>query len=426
MDEIDTSALSLDTLEQDSAPASRLERTHSKAMASMLFELQWQSAEASHTERHLAPKLNLWRDILPPGLDQALMDQPLGFTTRQAFAAGELVQPYQASGCLDIRSAAFNRRYRKNNYIEPRNGRFYPRGFIAGTRGIYPEERTPFRVGEVSEQISVDLNHPLAGSGIEVGVEIMDIWAARDEHGGACSDVAEMITGNGPGMQARWHGLPTDFFSDIPFSRMVPEPDAGFYAMSRMVHHLDSTARDQISRLYGRLIPPGSRVLDLMSSWVSHLPDELEATSVTGLGMNTEELAANPRLSERLVHDLNLKPELPFADAGFDAVICTVSVEYLIKPLEVFAEVARVLRPGGRFILSFSDRWFPPKVIKVWQDIHPFERMGLVLEYFLRSGNYENLQTWSQRGLPRPADDKYADRMALSDPVFAVWGDKAN
>ncbi len=95
----------------------------------------------------------------------------------------------------------------------------------------------------------------------------------------------------------------------------------------------------------------------------------------------------------------------------FDAVVCTVSVEYLIKPVEVFAEVKRILKPGGRFIVTFSNRWFPPKVVRVWEGIHEFERMGLVLEYFLLAGGFSNLETWSLRGLPRPLDDKYAGQI---------------
>jgi SAM-dependent methyltransferase len=193
-----------------------------------------------------------------------------------------------------------------------------------------------------------------------------------------------------------------------------------------MVHHLDATALTQIEDLYRRLVPKGARILDLMSSWTSHIAAELEPDQVTGLGMNGDELQANRLLSERLVHDLNLDPGLPLPDEAFDAVICTVSVEYLTKPQEVLAQVRRVLRPGGRFVVAFSDRWFPPKVIKVWQDVHEFERVGLVLEYFLRDGGFSNLQTWTLRGLPRPADDKYADRMAQSDPIYAVWGEKAS
>jgi SAM-dependent methyltransferase len=103
--------------------------------------------------------------------------------------------------------------------------------------------------------------------------------------------------------------------------------------------------------------------------------------------------------------------------------MCTVSVEYLTHPLAVFSEVARVLRPGGRFVVTVSNRWFPPKAIRVWKELHEFERMGLVMEYFLLSGAFRRLQTQSMRGLPRPADDKYAHQLMHSDPVYAVWGE---
>jgi SAM-dependent methyltransferase len=166
-------------------------------------------------------------------------------------------------------------------------------------------------------------------------------------------------------------------------------------------------------------------VLDLMTSWHSHLPAALGAAHVTGLGMSQAELDANPALAERVVHDLNRDPALPFPDAAFDAVICTVSVEYLVEPFAVFRDIARVLRPGGRIVVTFSNRWFPPKAIAVWTDLHEFERPGLVLEYLLESDRFTDLNTWSLRGLPRPADDPYADRLRLSDPVHAVWATRA-
>lgn len=141
--------------------------------------------------------------------------------------------------------------------------------------------------------------------------------------------------------------------------------------------------------------------------------------------MNAEELAANPILAERVVQDLNAEPTLPFTDGSFDAVVCTVSVEYLTRPFEVFREVSRVLRPGGIFLITFSNRWFPPKAILLWEGIHELERPALVLEYFLESGGFTDLETWSLRGLPRPADDKYAEQLALSDPIYGVWGRRA-
>ncbi len=405
--------------------AERLEVLSPGAMAAMEFTLTWRSEQARHSDCLVAEKLNLWRDILPPALEAELAGQPAGHTASHRFAPGELLPASAPSDCLSLPDAAFKRRLRPGVYVEPRAGRFYPRGCLAGLRDIFPEDRTPFRVGQVSPGLIVDLNHPLAGRELTLAARVLDVWRGGDEHGGRCSDIAELVTADGPGMQARWRGQPTDFFAGSPFGRETDETDGAFYRQPRLVDHLDRAATAQIETLYGRLIPPGARVLDLMSSWKSHLPGDLRPAAVTGLGMNAAELAANPLLGERLVHDLNLDPRLPFADECFDAVVCTVSVEYLIQPFAVFAEVRRVLRPGGRFILSFSNRWFPPKVIRAWQAAHEFERPGLVLEYFLRSGGYRDLATYSLRGLPRPADDKYAGRLAHADPVYAVWGDKA-
>ncbi len=408
----------------DDQSAHKQERTSRHSMCAMRFDLQWQSDNARHTDSRVVQNLNLWRDIFPAELEAQVMDKPVGYSASHDFRAGTLLENYREAECLAIKDHLFNRAYRKGVVTEPRAGRFYPKGFIAGTRGIFPEDMSPFRLAKCSELLTVDLNHPLAAYDIALSAEILDIWGSGDEHGGACQDIVELLSTNGPGMQARWNNKPTDFWSDTPFSRIAEDADGYFYTMSRMVDHLDQTATRQIERLYGRLVPQGADVLDLMSSWKSHLPGSHNLSSMTGLGMNQDELDANPRLTASLVHDLNRNPQLPFSDNHFDAVICTVSVEYLTRPVEIFTEVNRVLKPGGRFILTFSNRWFPPKVVKIWQDIHEFERPELVLEYFLKAGGYDNLETWSLRGLPRPQDDKYARRLHLSDPVHAVWGEK--
>lgn len=411
---------------EDAASGEKLQRTHGRAMAAMSFGLQWQSAEARHTDTLVARKLNLWRDILPFAMESDLMDKPVGHLATHRFAAGDLLADYDKGLCFDAPDKAFNRHYRKC-YIEPRAGRFYPRGFIAGTRNIYPDDLKPFRIADrAADKLTLELNHPLADRELEFQARILDIWQAPEEHGGACNDVGEMVCNNGPGMQARRQGRETDFLADIPFMRADPSPDADFYAKPRRVQHLDAAALGQIENLYQRLLPQGGAVLDLMASWDSHLPAELNPASVVGLGMNGEELETNPVLNERRVQDLNLQPVLPFDDDCFNAVVCTASVEYLTRPLEVFAEVRRVLRPGGRFVLTFSNRWFAPKVINIWQDCHEFERMGLVLDYFLRSGGFDDLETCSLRGLARPADDKYFAQTADADPVYAVWGSRAD
>jgi SAM-dependent methyltransferase len=154
------------------------------------------------------------------------------------------------------------------------------------------------------------------------------------------------------------------------------------------------------------------------------LPAEFATAEITGLGMNQDELEHNPLLTHRIVHDLNQTPQLPFADESFDGIICTASIEYLVSPMDVFSELGRVLKPGAPLIITFSNRWFPPKAIRIWGQAHEFERIGLVLEYFINSGAFEKLHSYSLRGLPRPEDDKYAGQLLLSDPVYAAWGSK--
>jgi SAM-dependent methyltransferase len=173
------------------------------------------------------------------------------------------------------------------------------------------------------------------------------------------------------------------------FEKQDPSDDALFYAPARLVTHIDDGAIAAVTRRYGEAIEPGARVLDLMSSWVSHLPDDLPLTEVIGHGMNAKELAANPRLSRWFVQDLNHEPTLPLDDDSVDAVTCCVSVQYLQRPFEVFAEVRRVLRPGGRVLASFSNRCFPTKAILAWRRLDMSGRTALVRAYLEAAGLVE-------------------------------------
>jgi SAM-dependent methyltransferase len=242
------------------------------------------------------------------------------------------------------------------------------------------------------------------------------------DYAGSCNDISEMVTNRGPGMQMPYPGIATDFYYEYPFPRKNEDDDALFYGTPRLVNHLDHKAIDQVKSIYTRLLQEGSKILDLMSSWVSYLPGTLGDYESIGLGLNEEELKANRQLSGFVLHDLNRRPELPFEENDFDAVICTASIEYLVRPIQVITEVARVTKPGGVFISTFSDRWFPGKEILPWPDMHPFERLGLVLDYYLKTDAFENLHTESIRGLPRPPDDIHIKETVISDPVFAVWG----
>ncbi len=126
-----------------------------------------------------------------------------------------------------------------------------------------------------------------------------------------------------------------------------------------------------------------------MSSWVSHLPPEIAYASVTGLGMNAAELARNPRLTSVVVQNLNERPALPFEDAAFDAALICVSIQYLTQPVEVARELARVVRPGGSLVVTFSNRCFPTKAVAVWRATDDRGHVALVERYFEAAGGWE-------------------------------------
>lgn len=170
------------------------------------------------------------------------------------------------------------------------------------------------------------------------------------------------------------------------FAKIDREDDEFFYEEPRFVYHIDPHAVGVLTDFYRSALPAGGVVLDLMSSWVSHLPPEIAYAEVIGHGMNAAELAANPRLSRWFVQNLNREPALPLADASVDAVTICVSIQYLEKPVAVLREVARVSRPGGIVVISFSNRCFPTKAVAVWRALDDDGHARLVERYLQRAG----------------------------------------
>ena len=158
--------------------------------------------------------------------------------------------------------------------------------------------------------------------------------------------------------------------------------DLNFYDYPRFVTHVDEGFIDRLTNLYREQLKPNTRILDLMSSWVSHLPDEMQFAHIAGHGMNEEELAKNPRLDGYFIQNLNQNPKLPLEDADFDAVLIAVSVQYLQYPEAVLSEIYRVLKPDGVVIISFSNRMFYQKAIAAWRDGTDSDRINLVQKYF--------------------------------------------
>lgn len=202
--------------------------------------------------------------------------------------------------------------------------------------------------------------------------------------------------------------------TDLPpewFRRADEEPDSVFYAVPRLVTHIDDDAIAAVGELYEELGIDGE-VLDLMSSWISHFLSPPRRLVV--LGMNGTELEANAAASERIVHDLNANPAIPLPDESIDDVVCCVSVDYLTRPVEVFRYVARVLRPGGRFVCTFSNRLFPTKAIAAWLHSDDDDHCRIVAEYYRRSGVFRE-PTIALRTPPHHR----------GDPLYAVWATRA-
>jgi SAM-dependent methyltransferase len=222
--------------------------------------------------------------------------------------------------------------------------------------------------------------------------------------------------------------MPDDFspvdppFSPEHFARLDPNDDAHFYDSPRLVTHIDDSAIAIIGEVLSDLIPPDATILDLMSSWKSHLPSQPRPRRVVGLGMNATELAANIQLDAWVVHDLNADPALPFAAEEFDIAIITVSIQYVTRPITLFQEIWRVLKPGAPLVIIFSNRLFPTKAVRVWTQLDDAGHAALVQSYFQLAGGYANIRLIDRS--PKPRFTPQGWHVPTHDPIYVVLGEK--
>ncbi len=204
-------------------------------------------------------------------------------------------------------------------------------------------------------------------------------------------------------------------FTPEHFARLDDDPDPLFYTQPRKVVHIDDHAIAAVEQFFRDTFPANGVILDLMSSWRSHWPADLSKQKLVGLGLNAEEMADNPALDDYVVHDLNADPHLPFEDEMFDAVVVTVSIQYIIQPIAVFQEVNRILRPGGLFAVIFSNRMFPTKAVAVWRALDDQQHGELIAAYFAQAGHFVELE----------AQDRTPFAPTYTDPLYVVMARKA-
>ena len=196
------------------------------------------------------------------------------------------------------------------------------------------------------------------------------------------------------------------------FRRIDESEDELFYRSPRFVVHIEDGAIAKVGEIYARILPEGGTILDLMSSWRSHLPERIRATKVVGVGLNRAEMEDNPALDEIVVHNVNVNPRLPFDEGSFDGAVMTVSVQYVTRPAELFADVGRALKPHAPFVVTFSNRMFPTKAVALWHGANQHQRVAVVREYFAGSAAFEKIETIDRSAPPAPP----------SDPIWAVAG----
>ena len=392
-------------------------------VADLLLSLNWQSETPDGTVRHrdhlFARAADIEKDPFPEPLQTGLRGAAAGQTVDVPVALDDLVVRSGAAAAM-LPRAAFAGRRPDGSPLTPKFGRFYPAGWFPDVdrRGWLPMVRC---TAASDTGVAIEPGHPLCDVSVTLSAKVIGtLDGPGDDNRRAIDWLAELASG--PGMQACWQGAATDFRDGQAYARPDEAPDPQFYAPPRITAHLDSRAQQTVGSIYRHIIPPDGRVLDLMSSVHSNLARDQRYGALYGLGLNGPEMSANDRLDGAVIGDLNTDRAIPFADDSFDAAICTVSIDYLVDPVRTVAEMARMLRPGAAFAVTFSNRWFPPKVTRLWTELHPFEQMALVVRYFERSGGFTELETISFRGHPRPMDDPYYRQITTSDPVFAVIG----
>lgn len=407
-------------------PGKETRGIESSGRAAATLAITWKDAVAAHRDELHVGNVSLCReaDLLPKDIANRLPDMGEGDSTGAQADAGELTGAWSPSRLLTVPENRFDRNHLRGLQLEPRVGRFYPLGLFKDARDMVCEETRPARITAMTDKhISVDFNHPLARYPIGMELNIDGVLEKDDQQFEHEADPLHKLLQD-PGIAAPLaSNESTDFGDrDAGMSRSDETEDEIFYRMPRLVQHLDDRALKTISSLYAEILPAGAEVLDLMGSHNSHL-EAAAPESLTVLGMNSIELEVNHQADRQLVHDLNASPATDLGPETFDAVVCTASIEYLVDPLAVIAEVRRILRSGGVFAVAFSNRWFPTKAIRIWSELHEFERLGMVTQW-LHSVGFTGLNTLSSRGWPRPANDIYAHRITLSDPVYAVSGYK--
>jgi FKBP-type peptidyl-prolyl cis-trans isomerase 2 len=347
------------------------------AIGALEFTVTWERDGRRHEEWFLGRKVNPVNDIFPRGMREALEGKRAGESVVFTFEPRLCIPRRKEGLVLTLGRDRLRRKTVSGEPIVPRVGRFYPQGHIDGLLDVYPDTLTPFRLTDLDDEtFTADRNHPLADVPVTIEAKIQYLEERDTGTYGSLTHWRETACDWGPGMQALLDGEPPDFFHPAFFDRaadldedfLPPKPDAA--------------ALRNYQRVLGRFVKPDMRVLDLS-------PD-----------------------SER-------------PSGKYDAAACLCTLEYMDRPVDILRYIDHFLTPGAPVVLAFTDRFDRDRAITGWGELHPFERMGLALEYLRMAGFTQGLGTVSMRNDWRDRDDPaFLETRGVSDPVFVVYGHK--
>lgn len=388
--------------------------------------IQWLGQDCCFSDWHFIPVLNLWRDFLPSEIEMKILGLEKGDQISLQCRAGDLLGNWRSDLNHKLKMKQFQPPQKGLIPVPAVVGRYYPSEFFIDVPDIYQGNELPCRITSIDkDQMMVDFNHPLAARDLEFNLRVESIKKAGSVRGGRGNDIPAMVCDNGPGMQDRQSHSDTDFWQGNPFSRLDAGNDCVFFKQPSFTPFWDRVALQQVTDQYNRLIPQHSSILDLMAGVHSPLQEsDIRVARLTCAGLNQLELDKNPICRDRQVLDVNSISAMPFNDHRFDVVLIHAAIEYVINPHMLFSEIARVLKPGGKAIISFSNRSVVEKTIRLWSAAHEFERPAIVLSYLRSTSVFENFHSYSIRGQFRPEDDELTHRLLHSDPVYVIWAQK--
>ncbi len=356
-------------------------------LANILFRLHWEEHGVRHEDSFYAQNVNLWRDVFPAGLEKEILGLEEGQSRHVDLKPGAHMPVRDMRKVVTVPRTAF-KVAPELPPIVPTQGRFYPQGVLRGLpasiRRISSRSDHQCRRGHADRR-----SEPSPGRcGGAARNHALAVWSKQAEFGGQCQDWICALT-DGPGLK-RKADRGTDFGLDVPLEKPLGEGDAASTPRRARSPCGQPGTGEYRQSLCAPVVWPekgtGPHVrLAVTSSgwrhgsgpWHERGGDEREPGPVVPSGAR-----------------LNVDPALPFADRAFDAVICSLSVEYLTRPWRSSVRSPACL---SRWALRHGlfTPLVPDQAVKIWTEMHEFERAGLVTEYFRQSGGFKDLTTLS-------------------------------